>query len=170
MVAKSWTDWGPVHTYPIFLNPHLSFSIQNFHVHTYLYSNRIRPSRYPTGIRIHSCTQNSFGKIGNGACILLFLERTWDRGCHLEYSIHGKELRSILLRHRMKKHPYLASVKIFLSRERIQKCPDTCGRGLRQYMSQWRYPGHQRLFMHGFRSIDFGLRPTPKHPGAEKNL
>ena len=40
--------------------------------------------RYPTGIRIHSCTQNSFGKIGNGACILPFIERTWELGCHIE--------------------------------------------------------------------------------------
>ena len=31
-------------------------------------------------------------------------ERTWERGCHLEYSIHGKELGSILLRHRIKKN------------------------------------------------------------------
>ena len=23
--------------------------------------------------------------------ILLCLERTWEQGCHLEYSIHGKE-------------------------------------------------------------------------------
>ena len=28
--------------------------------------------------------------------------RIWERGCHLEYGIHGKELGSILLRHRMK--------------------------------------------------------------------
>ena len=30
-------------------------------------------------------------------------ERTWERGGHLQYSIHGKELGSILLRHRIKK-------------------------------------------------------------------
>ena len=30
-------------------------------------------------------------------CILLCLERTVERGCHLEYSIHSKELGSILL-------------------------------------------------------------------------
>ena len=52
----------------------------------------------PTGIRIHSCTQNSSGKIGNGACILLFIEGTWERGCHLAYSIHGKELGPVVRR------------------------------------------------------------------------
>ena len=37
-------------------------------------------------------------------CILLCLESTWERGCHLEYRIHGKELGSILpsLSHRIK--------------------------------------------------------------------
>ena len=30
-------------------------------------------------------------------CILLYLERTWERGCHLEYSIHGKELGLIMM-------------------------------------------------------------------------
>ena len=32
-------------------------------------------------------------------CILLSLERIWEQGCHFEYSFHGKELSSILLRH-----------------------------------------------------------------------
>ena len=31
-------------------------------------------------------------------------ERTWERGCYLEYSIHGKELALILLRHRIKQY------------------------------------------------------------------
>ena len=40
-------------------------------------------------------------------CILLCLERTWERGCHLDCTIHGKELGSILLRHRIKEYPDL---------------------------------------------------------------
>ena len=98
--------------------------------------------------------------------ILLCFERTWKQGCHLEHSIHGKELGSIRLRHRIKKNfPDLASTqfriqsvfKNFYSGEqiqkvedsyagftgyvwtepasekkklRIQKYPDTCGRGI----------------------------------------
>ena len=97
--------------------------------------------------------------------ILLCFERTRERGCHLEYSIRGKELDSILLRHRLKKYPDLASARFriqsvfknFHSGEqiqkvadsyagftgyvwtdappgkkklRIQKYPDTCGRGI----------------------------------------
>ena len=44
-------------------------------------------------------------------CILLCLESTWERGCHLEYSIHGKELGSILLRHRIKYYPDLTPTR-----------------------------------------------------------
>ena len=40
-------------------------------------------------------------------CILLCLERTWERGCHREYIHSRKELGSILLRHRVKKNRYL---------------------------------------------------------------
>ena len=58
--------------------------------------------------------------------------RIWERGCHLEYSIHGRELGSILLCHRMKKYPDLASTRFlthsvfknFYSGERIQKVAD----------------------------------------------
>ena len=38
-------------------------------------------------------------------------ERTWERGCHLKYSIHGKELGSILLRHWKKIYLDLASTR-----------------------------------------------------------
>ena len=76
-----------------------SFWIQKFpRPHVSLFKSYSPVHRYPTGIRIHTCTQNSFGKIGNGACISLFLERTWERGCHLEYSIHGKELGPVVRR------------------------------------------------------------------------
>ena len=109
---------------------------------------------YPTHIRIHSSSQassQSSGNIGNRACVVkrekfasgLFLEKTWERGCHIEYSIHGKELGSILSRHRTKRYPDLAStrfwihsvLKYFHPVERIQKLwirmpdtSDTCGR------------------------------------------
>ena len=33
-------------------------------------------------------------------------EKTWERGCHLEYSINGKELGWISLRQRKKKYVY----------------------------------------------------------------
>ena len=29
--------------------------------------------------------------------ILLYLERTWKRGCHLEYNVRGKELVLIII-------------------------------------------------------------------------
>jgi len=66
-------------------------------------------------------------------CISLCHERTWERGCHLEYSIHAKELGPILLRHRIKKYPDLASTRFqihsefknFQSGERIQKGTDS---------------------------------------------
>ena len=61
--------------------------------------------------------------------ILPCLERTWEWGCHLEYSICGKELGSILLRRRIKEYLDLAStrfrirsvLKDFRSGEQIQK-------------------------------------------------
>ena len=40
-----------------------------------------------------------------------YWQQSMRRGCHLEYSIHGKELGSILLRHRIKKYPDLASAR-----------------------------------------------------------
>ena len=70
-------------------------------------------------------------------CILLCLERTWERGCHLEYSIYGKELGLILLHHRIKKYLDLAytqfrtdgAFKHFHSGEWIcmPDSPNTCG-------------------------------------------
>ena len=97
----------------IFLNPQLFLSgFKNFHVHTHPFSNRICPS---TRIRIHSSAQDSSGNIGSSACVVKTSksrvrerEKTLERGCHLEYSIHGKELGWILLRHRKKKFPDLA--------------------------------------------------------------
>ena len=82
---------------------------------------------------------------GRKICILLCLERTWERGCDLEYSIDGKELGSILIKNfysgaQIQKGAdsyadftgYVwteaVSGKINL---RIQKYLDTCGRGLK---------------------------------------
>ena len=108
----------------IFLNPQR----KNFHVYTYPY---LRVQAYPKRIWVHSSSQNSSGNIGNKVCVVKRVkfacrimaesaqksfakiklrltprrvkERTWKRGCHLEYRIHGKELGSILLLHRSKK-------------------------------------------------------------------
>ena len=55
-------------------------------------------------------------------CILLCLERTWERGCFLEYSIHGKELGSFLLRRWIKKISGF-SVHTIPDLWRIQKFP-----------------------------------------------
>ena len=124
----------------MFLNPEPFFRIQNFHVYTYPYSNRIGPS---TGIRhVSGCTlvrpQDSFGNIGKRACVekrakfascsaLCHDSRFYrsnyakskvllpgNEGCHLkqnEYSIHGKELGWILLRYRIKKNLDLACTR-----------------------------------------------------------
>ena len=131
---------GPLHMHPdIFVSTTFSFRIQKFpRPHVSGVKSDLPVHTSPTRIRFHSSTQDSAGKNWQQSmrrkareiCILLCLERTWQRGCYLENSIHGKELGLILLRHRMKKHPDLTSVKTFLSGERIQKCPDTCGRGL----------------------------------------
>ena len=89
-----------------FPRPHISLFKYNMPVHS-----------YPTSIRIHSCTQDSYGNIGNRSCVGKMgkretlwnkwnnSERPREQGCHLEYSIHGKQLGSILLRHRIKKYP-----------------------------------------------------------------
>ena len=53
------------------------------------------------------------------------------RGGHLEYRIHGKELGSILLRHRISKYPGLVSTleSAFKTLQvRMLDSSDTCGR------------------------------------------
>ena len=59
-------------------------------------------------------------------------ERTWERGCHLKYSIHGDELGLILLSHTIKKADIASTrfrihsvFKKFLSEERIKKVADS---------------------------------------------
>ena len=84
--------------------------------------------RTPLGI-----LQKSLRRKAREICVLLCLRRTWERGCHLEYSIHSKELSSILLCHRIKKYPELASARFRIhsvcknvhSGERIQKVADS---------------------------------------------
>ena len=49
----------------------------------------------------------------------------WERGFHLEQSIHGNELGSILLRHRIKNIISRFSVHTILDSERIQKVADS---------------------------------------------
>ena len=90
-------------------------------------------------------------------CILLCLERTWERSWHLNYSIHGKELSSILLRHRITKFPDLASTRFrihgvfknFLSGERIQKVVDSYA-GFTDTCRRKPYPERKSC---GFKSI-----------------
>ena len=117
----------------IFFNRSLFLSgFKNFHAYAYPFSNRICPS---TRIWIHSSTQDSSGNIGKQS-MRRKVVKTWERGCHLEYSSDGKELGCILLRHRKKnkqtnkqtkkKQPDLASTRFrihsvfknFHSRER----------------------------------------------------
>ena len=110
-------------------------------------------------------------------CILLCLERTWERSWHLNYSIHGKELSLILLRHRITKHPDLASTRFrihgvfknFLSGERIQKVADSYA-GLTGYVWTEAVSGKKRLRIQeypdtcgrGFKWTYHRLRPLKK--------
>ena len=130
------------------MNPKLFLSgLKNSYVHTFpVCKSNLPVHTYPTRIQIHSRTQNSSENIGNRACVvkraictLLCLESTWERGCHLEYSIHGKELGSILLKppdeiiSGFSVHTIPDSqrfIKNFHSRERIRMpdSPETCGR------------------------------------------
>ena len=118
-----------IHTYPdIFESATISFRIQKFsRPLVSVFKSNLPVHSYPTHIRILSSTQDSFGNIGIRACvlereicILLCLERTWERGCHCEYSIHGKELGLILLRHRIKKNRYLKIRRRRRQRERLK--------------------------------------------------
>ena len=97
-----------------------------------LVSNTYPDSLYYPGL-LWEYWQQSMRRSARGICTLLCLERTWERSWHLNYSIHGKELSSILLRHRITKYPDLAStrfrihgvLKNFLSGERIQNVADS---------------------------------------------
>ena len=142
---------GTVHTCPDILESTTFFSgFKNFHVHTHPYANRICLF---TRIRMHSSTQDSSGNMGNRACVVKRAKfvscsafvatistpvRHAQKSSEVEIAV-GKELGSILLRHQIKnKYPDLASIRFrihsvfknFHSGERIQKYPDTCGRGL----------------------------------------
>ena len=107
------------------MNPKLFLSgLKNSYIHTYpVCKSNLPVHTYPTSIRVHSRTQNSSGNIGNRACVV---KRTKFACCS---AFHGKELGLILLRHRVKKFPDLASTRFqihsvfknFHSEERIQK-------------------------------------------------
>ena len=137
---------GSVHTYPDFLNLQLFLSGQKFpRPHVSVFKSNLPVHTWPTRVWIHSSTQDSSGNIGNRACVVKRTkfscilqdastgkrEKTWERGCHLEYSIHGKELGSILLRHRKKSRFRVPRFRIhsvsknFHSGERIQKAADS---------------------------------------------
>ena len=116
---------GPVHSYSsIFESATFSFRIQKFFVYTYPHSNRICPS---TRIRIHSSTQDSSGNIDNTECVVKHAKFV---SCS---AFHDEELGLILLRHRIKKYPNLASTRLrinsvfknFHSGKRIQKVADS---------------------------------------------
>ena len=162
-----------------------SFGIQKFpRPDVSVFKSDLPVHTYPTRIPIHSTTQDSSAKIGKRMrrkaleiCILLCLERTWERSWHLNYSIHGKELSLILLRHRITKHPDLASTRFrihgvfknFLSGERIQKVADSYA-GLTGYVWTEAVSGKKRLRIQeypdtcgrGFKWTYHRLRPLKK--------
>ena len=120
-----------IHTYPdIFESATISFRIQKFsRPLVSVFKSNLPVHSYPTHIRILSSTQDSFGNIGIRACVLerakfascsALRELGWERGCHCEYSIHGKELGLILLRHRIKKKRYLKIRRRRRQRERLK--------------------------------------------------
>ena len=106
----------------IFLNPQLFLSgFKNFH--STRICIQIKCIRHVWGFTLVPKTplgilQQDMRRKAREVCLLLCLRRTWERGCHLEYSIHSKELSSILLCHRIKKYPELRIKK---------KKTDTCG-------------------------------------------
>ena len=87
---------GPVHTYPdIFESATFSFRIQKFPT-----STRVR-------IQIEFARPHVSDRYLDSLEFSGLLQEYWQqsmgRGCLLEYSVHGKELGSILLRHWIKK-------------------------------------------------------------------
>ena len=120
--------------------------IKNFYVHTYAYSNRICPSwriRHISGFTLlpRTCLGILVTEHALWSAQILNLALPWERGCHLEYSIHGEELGSIFLRHEIKKlitgfsiHMIPGSYSVFriYTLESRLKCmpdsPDTCER------------------------------------------
>ena len=130
--------------------------------------------------------QKSLHRKAREICILPCLRRTWERGCHLEYSIHSKELSSILLCHRIKKYPELASARFRIhsvcknvhSGERIQKVADSYA-GFTGYVSgrktypEYPVPGSQivgRARKSGEGAKEWGRRKCERRAksGAER--
>ena len=76
-----------------------------------------------------------------------YWQQSMRRGGHLEYSIHGKEPSSILLRHRINKYPGLASTlkSAFKTlRVRMLDSSDTCGRRRirKEKVADWKISGY----------------------------
>ena len=114
---------GPVHMYPdIFESATLSFLIQKL------------PRLHVSGVRFNLPVQTYPYSLYYPAGLLWeYWQQSWRRGCHFEYSIHGKELVSIWLCNRIKNCPDLASTRFrihivfknFHSGEPIQKVVDS---------------------------------------------
>ena len=68
-----------------FLNPQLIFfRIQKFpRPHVSVFKSNLPVHTYPTRIRIHSSTQDSYGNIGNRACVEVFTVKNWTRSCYV---------------------------------------------------------------------------------------
>ena len=62
----------PIHTYPdIFESATISFRIQKLsRLHVSVFKSNLPVHSYPTHIRFHSSTQDSFGNIGIRACVV----------------------------------------------------------------------------------------------------
>ena len=100
-------------------------------------------------------------------------ERTWERGCYLKYSIHGKELGSILLCHWKKKYPDLASTRFqihsvfknFHSGVRIKKIADSSA-GFSGYVWTERVSAKKKLRIQKYRdTCGRGLRHRSHESG-----
>ena len=112
--------------YQIFLTPQLFLSgLKKFpRPHVPVFKSNLPVHTYPTRIWIRPSTQDSSGNISNRAC---------DEVAILEYSIHDKELGSILLRHWIKNYRDSASTRFRIHsglknlRTRMPNSPDTCG-------------------------------------------
>ena len=137
---------GTVHTHPGILKSTTFFADSKISTSARI---RIQIEFACSHIRIHSSTQDSSANIGNRACVVKrakFLSCSAFVGTistpvrHAQKSsgveiVVGKELGSIWLRHQIKnisstRFRIHSIYKNFHSGGRIQKYPDTCGRGL----------------------------------------
>ena len=145
---------GPVHTYPdIFESATFSFRIPKFpHPHLSVFKANLPVHAYPTRIWIHSSSQGSSRNIGN---------RAWVEVAFLN---NGKELGSVLLRHRFKKNvriqrphdsgfiAYSKNSTLESGFKELRSCkpdsPDTCGRKPYLGRKSWGFK-NVRIRVHG---------------------